>query len=94
MNLSEASFAVLEELKLMRDEGLREIYLEDETIANLEKKLGPVVSTNPSETLLEPKEKKLDLAPMKEVKSSPQNHIPRKPHDRPWEDFSLIHLIV
>ena len=65
MNLSEASFAVLEELKLMRDEGLREIYLEDETIANLEKKLGPVVSTNPSETLLEPKENKLDLAPRK-----------------------------
>ena len=59
MNLSEASFAILEELKLMREEGLREIYLENDTIHNLEKKLGPVILSSPSGTMIEPAEKKV-----------------------------------
>ena len=47
MNLEEASFAVLEELKLMRKEGIRELYLEKETMKNLEKALGTTIISNP-----------------------------------------------
>ena len=39
MDIPEASFALLEELKRMREEGVREIYLEEETLMHLEKKL-------------------------------------------------------
>ena len=34
MNLEEASFAILEELKRLRSDGVREIYLEDKTLEN------------------------------------------------------------
>ena len=40
MNLPEATFAVLEEIKRMREEGAREIYLEDKTLNVLEQVLG------------------------------------------------------
>ncbi len=50
MNLEEASFAVLEELKLMRKEGVRELYLEKETMKNLEKALGTtIISKSPAD---------------------------------------------
>ena len=39
MNIPEASFALLEELKRMGEEGVREIYHEEETLTQLEKKL-------------------------------------------------------
>ena len=40
MNHAEASVAVLEELKRLRKEGLREVYIEDETLRNLQESLG------------------------------------------------------
>ena len=40
MDTSEASLALLEELKRLRGEGLREIYLEEDTLLGLEKALG------------------------------------------------------
>ena len=49
MNLPEATFAVLEELKRMREEGLREIYLETETIQGLEKALGVTDNISPTQ---------------------------------------------
>lgn len=44
MNLAEASFAVLEELKRLRQEGLREVYIEADTLNSLEKALGSRIS--------------------------------------------------
>lgn len=49
MNLPEATFAVLEELKRMREEGLREVYLEDETIDGLGEALGWPDNMTPTE---------------------------------------------
>ena len=49
MNLSEATFAVLEELKRMREGGLREVYLEDETIDGLGHALGWTDNITPAE---------------------------------------------
>ena len=49
MNLSEATFAVLEELKRMREGGLREVYLEDETIDGLGQALGLPDNITPAE---------------------------------------------
>ena len=49
MNLSEATFAVLEELKRMREGGLREVYLEDETIDRLGQALGCSDNMTPAE---------------------------------------------
>ena len=40
MNSAEASVAVLEELQRLRKEGLREVYIEDETLRNLQESLG------------------------------------------------------
>ena len=40
MDTAEASLALLEELKRLRGEGLREIYLEEDTLLGLEKALG------------------------------------------------------
>lgn len=56
MNLPEATFAVLEELKRMREEGLREVYLDDDTMEGLEKALGwPDNITPPQDALVSSK---------------------------------------
>ncbi len=57
MNLAEASIAVLEELKLMREGGIRELYLEVETIQNLEKALGMKKTLNPKANIISPAQK-------------------------------------
>ncbi len=48
MNLAEASFAVLEELKRLRQEGLRDVYVEADTLNSLEKALGSRISKSDS----------------------------------------------
>ncbi len=48
MNLTEATFAVLEELKRMREDGICEVYLEDETIQGLGNALGIKENISPS----------------------------------------------
>ena len=58
MNIPEASFALLEELKRMREEGVREIYLEEETLMHLEKKLEPLIPERPASPLNKPTQKK------------------------------------
>ncbi|MDG1326716.1 MAG: uracil-DNA glycosylase [Opitutales bacterium] len=64
MNIPDASFAVLEELKRMREEGVREIYLEEETLLHLEKKLKPLIPVTPAAPMSKPQPKKaLDLPP-------------------------------
>ena len=45
MNLEEASFAILEELKRLRSDGVREIYLEDNTIEKFQNALNFNFST-------------------------------------------------
>lgn len=64
MNIPEASFALLEELKLMREEGVREIYLEEETLLDLEKKLEPLMPASPASPLNKPQSKRaLEIPP-------------------------------
>lgn len=64
MNIQEASFALLEELKRMREEGVREIYLEEETLLDLEKKLEPLIPVRPDAPLDKPQSKKVvDIPP-------------------------------
>ena len=58
MNIPEASFALLEELKRMREDGVREIYLEEETLTQLEKKLEPLIPERPASPLNKPTQKK------------------------------------
>ena len=45
MNLEEASFAILEELKRLRSDGVREIYLEDKTLEKFQNALNFNFST-------------------------------------------------
>ena len=45
MNLEEVSFAILEELKRLRSDGVREIYLEDNTIEKFQNALNFNFST-------------------------------------------------
>ena len=45
MNLEEASFAILEELKRLRSDGVREIYLEDNTLEKFQNALNFNFST-------------------------------------------------
>lgn len=77
MNLEEASFAVLEELKLMRKEGTRELYLEKETMQNLEKALGAAIISNPRTDLNSSIEKNPDSASPPKSKLTPKDALPR-----------------
>ena len=67
MNLPEATLAILEVLKRMREEGMREIYLESETMQGLEKALG--VTGNNSSSLNEENSTKSisDPAPKEQI---------------------------
>jgi DNA polymerase len=75
MNLDEASFAVLEELKLMRKEGIRELYLEKETMQNLEKALGTASISHPRAVVHSSIEQNPDTASPSGSKLTPADPI-------------------
>ena len=89
MNLEEASFAVLEELKLMRKEGIRELYLEKETMQNLEKALGKAIISNPLADVGSSIKKNPDTASSSGSKLTTEDTMPRL-HKPPQEESKRI----
>ena len=90
MNVEEASFAVLEELKLMRKEGTRELYLEKETIQNLEKALGTAIISNTRPDINSSIGKNSDISSSPKSKLTPKDamYLPLK--DPQGEDKRIM----